>query len=357
MSGTLSDVRSGGATREMVRHYREQVDRIRMKSSIAVPCASGFNASKLLKLLLPLAPRLGIDPDAPSVQRLAPDSRELRALNAGDGSSGYGALPRGVQYTSVVGASATTNAPAPNTCGYQELKTAFDLYVKEIQAAGSSLYTSDPSTLGMSPRLFSLRSDWVVPVPSQTIKMTRVGWDVPSENVLIDEVSKDGEGVNHSSVTSMRELRELIELPVVVVTTGTVGRVLFVVDLSGSMNEKSKLASAKSALQGALQAMPPASAAAILGFGWNCEVRDVVPFSTDRNALSGAIDSLVAAGNTPLLEAMQRAAEIVRQLPDPENLTTVVLTDGEATCGRKSMDPVQVARELGLALKIIPGYR
>jgi pimeloyl-ACP methyl ester carboxylesterase len=308
------------------------------------PCLPAGTVERYVTSLIPLAKFIGFDPDAPSVQRLAADSPELQALNNGSGVQGYGPLPATVQYHSLM-----DEAPLPMAAATSPrcITDAFALWLNDISASANSMYVSNSSTLGMSAELFSKHSDWVVPLPSQSLKMVRVGWAVPSEMQLVR--------ANHLSVPSARELLDLIDVPTASVTVAGANRVLLVVDLSGSMGSGGKLDAAKSALNNAVANVANGTSISLMGFGRSCESWTIAPFTTDKSAIVAQVGTLRADGSTPLLGAMEAAASAVRASPDPEQMSVVVMTDGGESCNTARKDPIAVARELGMALHIVSG--
>lgn len=149
-----------------------------------------------------------------------------------------------------------------------------------------------------------------------------------------------------------------VDLP----TTGSGGpsieRTLIMMDVSESMLEPlqggsgTRLEAAKAAARSAMAALPATVEVGVATFGERCRVSTVVPFTRDRQQVSGAIDGWRAEGNTPLVSALRTAAAEVRNSPHPDRVSVVVVTDGMETCGSEGAVEA-AARELGVALRIM----
>lgn len=342
---------TGTASGDMAADYKQKSGQLRL-IPMSTPCIPILNTRGMLSVLMGVMPALGMDPDAPSVQRLAPDGAELRAMNTGNGRDGYGALPPSVAYVSLVGSAQTAGSTPSCELGQAKpiVAEAAMLFESAIRRIGSGLYLTDPSTLASSASFFAFQSDMVVPVPSQSLRMVRVGWGLP----LVEQVAVSA---NHLSVTSTPELLQMIDVPMSGVSGVLADEVLLVMDLSGSMDDAGKLVQAKAALHAAVEGAPSTTAFSLLGFSGACttHVGAPVKHGQDRDNLRQVIDGLHAAGGTPLLDALERATEYVATSPAPERVAVVVVTDGEESCRRGAEDARNVARRLGMSLRIITG--
>jgi pimeloyl-ACP methyl ester carboxylesterase len=305
--------------------------------------------------LLAKAIGLGTDFDVFSdgVARLAPDAPELIALNLGNKSSSerYGALPVGPRYVSVVASTAVQAvlpamvAPTPG-CPTEDLSRYAAAAYENVISASAEFYRSDPSTLAVTRATLANWSDLVVPVSSQYLKMVRVGWNATVEVEQITAI--------HTSATSdpgaLETLVGLLDAPVPAAVVADES--LLVLDLSGSMNDGGKLQMAKDAAKAALAALPPTSSVSLMTFGGQCDAALVGPPTTDRVQLESTVDALAAAGSTPLLGALRAATAHVARQSDARRMSVVVVSDGRETCDRRA-DPVQVARELGMSLRLV----
>jgi Ca-activated chloride channel homolog len=104
-----------------------------------------------------------------------------------------------------------------------------------------------------------------------------------------------------------------------------------VVDVSGSMQNESKLALAQDGLRLFLRRFSPRDRVGLMTFSSSVNV--VVPIqelSMNRTSLQQSIDNLVPGGATAVYDATMRAADLVARLRDPTRINAVVvLTDGE----------------------------
>lgn len=107
--------------------------------------------------------------------------------------------------------------------------------------------------------------------------------------------------------------------------------VMLVVDTSGSMQGE-KLASAKSALRTFL-AQIPTDQERVGMVEFNSGVANILELDTlsqNRGALTAAVDSLQAAGNTALLDAVRAAYVRLQREADPDRINAIVaMTDGK----------------------------
>lgn len=136
---------------------------------------------------------------------------------------------------------------------------------------------------------------------------------------------------------------------------------MIVLDASGSMLRTdpsgTMMDAAKNAVRSFVESAPEQSRVGLAAYGTgtsNAEADKVAgcsdvqilhqPQPLDRAALVSAVDSIEAAGWTPVGESLRRAA---RALPDSGPRSIVLVSDGEDTCAPP--DPCQVARELDSA--------
>jgi hypothetical protein len=343
----------GAINRDVAKDYLDHMQSMSLLGALPTSCRGATTAQAVVAAVLGSLPLL-IDPHDPRIQRLAPDSPELRRLNAG-ASPEFGALPTPIAYHSVVAEAAVPSiADACAQDGARLLVPVFtEMVNREWKASGGPAPSFDPAILGFSPALFAQRSDLVVPVASQMLRIASVGWPVQAAHTLVS--------ANHFTVTGTPELLELVDIPMARVTTNSTGpvggaeRVLLVMDLSGSMNERGKLTDAKSALRAAVRSVSAGTSLGMLGFGWGCETRLLAPFSAATDGLLAMADGLQATGSTPLVQAITHAAELVKDSPMPDRTVVVVLTDGEANCGSSPAEAAEAARRLGAVLGLIGG--
>lgn len=135
-------------------------------------------------------------------------------------------------------------------------------------------------------------------------------------------------------------------------------KVLLLLDVSGSMNEKlasggTKLAAAKSALKRVADALPQGTQVGLRVYGSKikepkkenpkaCQDTELVmPVGPlDRNRMYAAVDSFEAVGETPISYALERS---VADLGDQGRRVVVLISDGEENC---VPDPCPVAKKL-----------
>jgi len=120
----------------------------------------------------------------------------------------------------------------------------------------------------------------------------------------------------------------------------------FSIDNSGSMSG-TKIDEAIAAALNTVGSLPQGTEMALQFFGTSgCNVETVLDFTTDRAAMSAAIKTAVARGDTPLAKAIEEAAAYMRANANAADQAIVLLTDGKESCGG---DPVAAARAINLA--------
>jgi VWFA-related protein len=116
---------------------------------------------------------------------------------------------------------------------------------------------------------------------------------------------------------------------------------LLVVDVSGSMLEAGKLQGAKDAAIAYVKQMRAGDQAGLLTF--NTQVRYVQPVTTDKAALTAAINTLQASSDTAMYDALGQSAQTLKDVPGRK--AVIVLTDGLDNVSKLSAD--QVVKEIG----------
>ncbi len=114
---------------------------------------------------------------------------------------------------------------------------------------------------------------------------------------------------------------------------------LLVVDISGSMNEGGKLEAAKQAALTYINQMRPGDQAGLLTF--NTEINYVQPVTTDREALTNAINGLKAKQDTMMYDALLTGTEILSSLGGRKAI--IVLADGLDNRSTSTVDQVTEA--------------
>ncbi len=135
--------------------------------------------------------------------------------------------------------------------------------------------------------------------------------------------------------------------------------VLFVLDGSGSMwgqiEGRPKIEIARTVLGDLLTNLPDQTRAGLMIFGHNrrndCEdIELIAPVGSDPPALVAALNHVNPMGKTPLTEAIRQATLNLRDREG--NVSVVMVSDGEETCGGDPCQAARIARESGVGLRI-----
>jgi tight adherence protein B len=113
--------------------------------------------------------------------------------------------------------------------------------------------------------------------------------------------------------------------------TDTPVGVVLVVDTSGSMRDRAKIEAARSAAKQFVAQKGPNDQIAVVAF--SAQPRVVINFTDDVNLLNGAIDALVATGDTALWDAIRLGSGLFVERPDLQ-ANMVVLSDGADTASQ-----------------------
>jgi VWFA-related protein len=125
---------------------------------------------------------------------------------------------------------------------------------------------------------------------------------------------------------------------------------MLVMDVSGSMNNGGKLAAAKQAARAYVDQMRPDDQAGIISF--NTAINTVQAVTSDHQALSAAINNLVAQSDTAMFDALQKAIEVLKPLPGRKAI--IVLTDGlDNSSNSTSQDVIQAVGTGGVSISTI----
>src|SRR3990172_3271342 len=125
---------------------------------------------------------------------------------------------------------------------------------------------------------------------------------------------------------------------------------LLVMDVSGSMFDAGKLIAAQAAAKAYVEQMRPGDQAGLLTF--NTDVTYLQMITSDREALTRAIDSLDARGDTAMYDALVQAAQILQDVPGRKAI--IVLTDGLDNLSKRTANQViQAIGAGGLSISTI----
>jgi VWFA-related protein len=121
-----------------------------------------------------------------------------------------------------------------------------------------------------------------------------------------------------------------------------------VIDVSGSMADNGKIDSARGAATAFLDTLGARDSAAVISFADSVNV--VHAYSSDRDALKGALASLQAKGDTALYDAIGQTAQLQGALPQRRKVL-LILTDGADTRSQTSLETaIDAARQAGVAV-------
>ena len=147
-----------------------------------------------------------------------------------------------------------------------------------------------------------------------------------------------------------------VEQTVTVTASGSALRsVVFILDLSGSMDDAAedggtRLEAAKAALAEVLAQAPRDGSQeyALTTFSGCGGVEVPIGFTADAASVVDYSAGLVADGGTPLAAALRQGQHLGLDEASSENILLVLLSDGEETCDG---DPVAVARSIGQGVR------
>jgi Mg-chelatase subunit ChlD len=151
-------------------------------------------------------------------------------------------------------------------------------------------------------------------------------------------------------------------------TTGSVpmdaraeSNIMIIVDASGSMKKavdgEPRMTAAKRVLAETLANMPPDVRLGLMIYGHrrakDCsDIELVAPIATEDNeSLANRIRNLKARGETPIAQALERAAKSFAALKDDQN-SIVLVTDGVEECGGDPCAAARAIRESGIGLRV-----
>ncbi|HEY1297027.1 MAG TPA: VWA domain-containing protein [Chloroflexota bacterium] len=177
--------------------------------------------------------------------------------------------------------------------------------------------------------------------------------EIQATVVVSDRVGLPVTGLNASDFAVLADGRTAtLESAEPVKTLPADFAVNLVIDTSGSMKGQ-PLADASDAINGFIDSLDPVAKVGGVSLGGNCLVDPGQGLSTDHAAAKEFFASAVAGGDTPLYDATLVAIQQSLVAPEGRRLV-VVLTDGEDTCSKVSLDTViQAAVHNGVPLIFI----
>lgn len=134
---------------------------------------------------------------------------------------------------------------------------------------------------------------------------------------------------------------------------------VFVIDISGSMNRESRLGTVKRALHVLLGQLREGDRVGIVVYGSHGQVRLPLTGIEQRDQIAAAIDGLVPDGSTNAAEGLQLAYAMARENYVPERINRLILcADGVANTGISTeaggiLDQVRKASDEGITLSTV----
>lgn len=121
--------------------------------------------------------------------------------------------------------------------------------------------------------------------------------------------------------------------------------VVFIMDVSGSMNDNGKLAAAKDAASAYVDTMGPNDSAALISFSDTVTIDQ--GYTSDQATLKKAINALKANGNTAIYDAVVQAAILQGAIPQRRKIM-LLMTDGDDNRSKNSLDDaINAAKKSG----------
>ena len=130
--------------------------------------------------------------------------------------------------------------------------------------------------------------------------------------------------------------------------------IVLLVDCSDSMEKNDRMAKAKKAAHEVLDParLSPDDEVALYAFFGCSDIRQLVPFTQNPEAVRGAIEALKPVGHTPLAEAILAAGTYLHRASQRENRVLIVLTDGQESCEGNPYQAAEEIRKLGQEVQL-----
>jgi len=146
------------------------------------------------------------------------------------------------------------------------------------------------------------------------------------EPVAVDpstiQIMEDGQVMQAGSVSGQGEIGTL--------TT------LLVMDTSGSMEKGDKITAAKNAAKAYIEQMRSGDQAGLIGF--NTEVTEITPLTSDKAALTAGVDSIQPTGNTAMFDALLAGVDRLKDVTGRKAI--ILLSDGKDNRSHSNVDDV-----------------
>ncbi len=162
---------------------------------------------------------------------------------------------------------------------------------------------------------------------NEIVRITQVDTtQFPQVTVYISVIDQDGQPVG---VESSRIVIAENGVPIPLEDMQGVGDVgplttLLVMDVSGSMHANGKLEAAKAAALAYIDQMRPGDQVGLLTF--STEIKYVQAITTNRQAMTDAINDLIGVGDTAMYDALTQAVDILEPIQGRKAI--IALTDG-----------------------------
>ncbi len=175
--------------------------------------------------------------------------------------------------------------------------------------------------------------------------------EIKQEFILTIETEKDSKfmaDITGSNKTAKDETKPEDK------TAKVLGSLIFLMDVSGSMQGEKIDAAKKAAIQGIKESLKTKTEIAILAFTGECDnpINAQTGFSTDENQLISFVNSLSADGGTPLAEALKLTNNFMAKNKNKtsQNQMILLLADGDDQCGNLK-DVIQTLKKNGILFR------
>ncbi|RPI18456.1 MAG: VWA domain-containing protein [Ignavibacteriae bacterium] len=124
--------------------------------------------------------------------------------------------------------------------------------------------------------------------------------------------------------------------------------IIFLIDVSGSMNSNNKINEVKKAVPQIIKDLPTTDNAFSVivyssVFGINCQPENmpiIVPYTQDIQRIENSILTLKADGSTPMYAGIEKAYNYSSNIPEDANGMIILLADGQQNCPSGNIPPL-----------------